>query len=83
LKPILNSELNGNIDQKTLLQDIVSASNGDLRSAINNLQFFKNNENKPYSISTCKKETDLSIFHGLGKVLYNKSILYLTRKCRF
>ncbi|EGG00160.1 uncharacterized protein MELLADRAFT_93839 [Melampsora larici-populina 98AG31] len=79
------------------LDEIIGISNGDIRSAFNNLQFMVQlpGLGKPYGSSSSKfkvldqddglknrgkkvesllgsRESSLVLFHGLGKVLYNK-----------
>ncbi|KAH8555650.1 Rad17 cell cycle checkpoint protein-domain-containing protein [Umbelopsis sp. PMI_123] len=56
---------------------IAAISNGDIRSAINNLQFYATPKEQSDSIghldmSSIGRETPLDLFHALGKVLYAK-----------
>jgi len=56
---------------------IIAASNGDVRSAINNLQFYAIPKQHPdhgghLQTSAFGRETSLDMFHAIGKVLYAK-----------
>ncbi|KZV83516.1 hypothetical protein EXIGLDRAFT_683706 [Exidia glandulosa HHB12029] len=61
-----------------LLDAVVSASGGDIRSAIMGLQFAcvvgtkKGKKGKDILESVTKRENSLALFHLLGKLLYNK-----------
>ncbi|KAI9595064.1 Rad17 cell cycle checkpoint protein-domain-containing protein [Syncephalis fuscata] len=59
-----------------LLQSIVSNVNGDIRAAINKLQFQIISEPtgrlSSSTIITSQQDETLSYFHALGKILYNK-----------
>ncbi|CAO3684340.1 unnamed protein product [Umbelopsis ramanniana] len=56
---------------------IAAVSNGDIRSAINNLQFYATPKQDNGSVdhvkaSTMGREASLDLFHAIGKVLYAK-----------
>lgn len=65
------------------LNNLVQDSNGDIRSAINGLQFISNQVRKERATTTTKASSSkvvefdkhvskLSLFHAVGKVLYAK-----------
>ena len=68
--------------RKEQLDQLIEKSNGDIRAAINNLQFDSVHSSKSKRKIQTKKSTDkppfddrmgpLSLFHALGKVLYAK-----------
>jgi cell cycle checkpoint protein len=68
---------------KDVLDIIVDSANGDIRSAINALQFScvasqkgkkrtKGREARLVMESVTRREQSLALFHLIGKVLYNK-----------
>jgi hypothetical protein len=61
---------------KAELDEICASSEGDIRSALSSIQFRHIGKGKYGSID-CKRELQLSLFHGIGKVLYNKSIFVI------
>ncbi|CAF3210738.1 unnamed protein product [Rotaria socialis] len=54
------------------ITDIIQTANGDLRLAINTLQFSSNNKLKVSIGKLNSKDTCLSLFQGLGRILYKK-----------
>ncbi|UJR30726.1 hypothetical protein I4U23_018246 [Adineta vaga] len=55
------------------INDVIQTANGDLRLAINTLQFSSNNTKvKSSSTTNISKDTCLSLFQGLGRILYKK-----------
>ncbi|CAO0797710.1 unnamed protein product [Mucor circinelloides] len=80
LKRILSQE--HVVVPKEHLDEIIEKSDGDLRAAINNLQFDSIHSRKARKTPSKKKSTDkppfddktgpLTLFHALGKVLYAK-----------
>ncbi|CAF0870708.1 unnamed protein product [Rotaria sordida] len=61
-----------NPPSRDCINDIIQTANGDLRLAINTLQFSSNSKVK-FSIGKFNsKDTCLSLFQGLGRILYKK-----------
>ncbi|KAG2187713.1 hypothetical protein INT44_005403, partial [Umbelopsis vinacea] len=65
------------LDRSIDFEAIAAVSNGDIRSAINNLQFYaipkQHNDNTGHvEASTMSREASLDLFHAIGKVLYAK-----------
>jgi cell cycle checkpoint protein len=77
------------VPSKQVLDVIVESSNGDIRSAINTLEFactieLPNKKRKGVTAGTTivleavtRREQSLALFHLIGKVLYNKRTPYL------
>ncbi|KAI8903004.1 Rad17 cell cycle checkpoint protein-domain-containing protein [Globomyces pollinis-pini] len=61
----------GNELMSKSIEEIVSSSNGDIRTAVNNFQFSKLISDSPLTFDTGNQK-DVSLFHGLGKILHNK-----------
>lgn len=73
---------------KQVLDVIIESSNGDIRSAINTLEFactveLPSKKRKGISAGTTivleavtRREQSLALFHLIGKVLYNKRIFF-------
>ncbi|CAF1000520.1 unnamed protein product [Didymodactylos carnosus] len=73
------SKLNLSPPSKECIPELIITSNGDLRSAINSLQFSSNNivqlksNGQSKLKSTVKsKDSSLSLFRALGRILYKK-----------
>ncbi|ORX92916.1 Rad17-domain-containing protein [Basidiobolus meristosporus CBS 931.73] len=98
LKQIVDLEYSQSQQQLTAkdVEAIVAQSNGDIRNALNGLQFLclgdhipeaigplvKNSKGKakfdkskdPNSVPLFSKESNLNLFHAIGKILYNKRV---------
>jgi len=55
------------------IDQIVQIANGDLRLAINTLQFSSNDKTKLKGGSLSSKDSCISLFQGLGRILYKKN----------
>ncbi|KAM7541857.1 hypothetical protein Aperf_G00000005847 [Anoplocephala perfoliata] len=65
------------VPSKSYIQLLAASSSGDIRLAMNNLQFALVSANGKFSTmehSVFEKDTGLAVFHALGKILHSKRL---------
>ncbi|KAL5107972.1 Cell cycle checkpoint protein RAD17 [Taenia crassiceps] len=76
---LVSNEMGIPTPPKSFLQRLAASSSGDIRLAINNLQFAlmaKPRSGKKFRLDSglCERDSGLPVFHALGKILYAKRL---------
>ncbi|VDO06041.1 unnamed protein product [Rodentolepis nana] len=75
------------LPSKGFIQSLAATSSGDIRLAINNLQFAlisakQTGKSSPMEYCVYERDAGLALFHALGKILYSKRLSESDNKCR-